>query len=89
MPFFGDQSVFGALLEPSLRHYWEHADQNVSYQAFRIRHAYWYASSYADVLSWKLEEQNLSDPEIRKNKEQSVNKIRDAARYISHHQHQI
>lgn len=82
MYFFGSESIFGNLLEPGLHYYWQNSDQGVSYSEFKIRHAYWHASCKADALSWKLNEADLNDEEIRRRKVSNLEAIQQASQCI-------
>lgn len=83
MQFFGTQSVLGDLLEPGMRHYWRNSDQGVSYNEFKIRHAYWHGSCYADVFSWKLDEVDLKDQDATDRRKKALRAIQQAGHSIS------
>lgn len=86
MQFFGTQSILGDLLELGLGQYWKNSDQGVSYEEFKIRHAYWHGSCYADVFSWKLSESDLSDKDDVSQRKRALQAIQQAGRYISEFQ---
>ena len=75
--------MFGDHLQAGLRAYWEASDQGVSYEAFRLRQAYWHASYYADVYSWQLKKEHLEDEDYCRSQAAALKCIRSGGRYIA------
>ena len=80
---FNSDNSYGEHLESGLRAYYETSDQDVSYAAFRIRHAYWHASCYADMFAWQMKKEDLADEEMRGARLDALECIRNGGRYIA------
>ena len=80
---FDSDNSYGEHLESGLRAYYETSDQDVSYEEFRIRHAYWHASCYADMFAWQITKEDLADEVMRNARQDALESIRNGGRYIA------
>lgn len=80
---FDSDNSYGEHLDAGLRAYYETSDQEVTYEAFRIRHAYWHASCYADMFAWQMTKEDLADEDMRNARQDALERIRNGGRYIA------